>query len=298
MRQTIADVASKGDPARGELVFRSKAAGCYQCHAIGGSGGTLAPDLRAVGAASPVDYLIDSILQPNKALKDGYDSILVTTNDGDVIQGIKVARGREGTGPPRQPAGRDRHRHEQHQVTPARRLADAAGTGGRTDPRRVPRPRPIPERARQAGAVRGAERRRHPPVARCSTRCRKGSRPADSTPPAGDAGWWPAYTLVAGVLPPDALANSGKGVAFARCQVEVTSPGKVRLLLNSPKGLRLWADDRPVDVTGPEVTLDLPRGVRTLTFRIDPTARGNEGLRAELADAPGSAGHAQPVGGK
>ena len=38
---------------------------------------------------------------------------------------------------------------------------------------------------------------------------------ADAAPPAGDAGWWPAYTLVAGVLPPDALANSGKGVAFA-----------------------------------------------------------------------------------
>ena len=34
------------------------------------------------------------------------------------------------------------------------------------------------------------------------------------------------------------------------------------------------------------------------SFRIDPSARGNEGLRAELVDMPGSTGHAQPVGGK
>src|SRR4051812_33196461 len=90
MKRTMEEVAAKGDPARGEGVFRSKTAGCYQCHAIGGAGGTLAPDLRSVGAASPPDYIIDSVLQPNKALKDGYDSILVTTRDGDVIQGIKV----------------------------------------------------------------------------------------------------------------------------------------------------------------------------------------------------------------
>ena len=49
MKQLIAEVAAKGDPARGELVFRSKAAGCYQCHAIGAAGGPLAPDLRTWG---------------------------------------------------------------------------------------------------------------------------------------------------------------------------------------------------------------------------------------------------------
>src|SRR5206468_3952435 len=60
MKQTIDEVMAKGDAARGESVYRSKAAGCTQCHQIGGVGGPLAPDLRAIGASSPMDYIIDS----------------------------------------------------------------------------------------------------------------------------------------------------------------------------------------------------------------------------------------------
>jgi putative heme-binding domain-containing protein len=251
-----------------------------------------------VGAASPVDYLIDSILQPNKALKDGYDSILVATNDSDVIQGIKV---REDA---KELVLRDNLRDEIVIATsniksrkPGGSLMPQGLADGLTHGEFLDLVRFLSELGKPGtyavpsdGVVRRWRVLDPVPAGLAIS--------ADAAPPAGDAGWWPAYTLVTGVLPPDALANSGKGVAFARCQVDATSPGKVRLLLNSPKGLRLWADDRAVDVTGPEVTLDLPRGVRTLTFRIDPSSRGNEGLRAELADAPGSPGHVQPVGGK
>ena len=119
---------------------------------------------------------------------------------------------------------------------------------------------------------------------------------APTPPPPGDAGWSPAYSLVSGVLPLSDLGEN-KSVGFARCQLEVPQPGKVRLLLNSTKGLTLWLGDRPVELTGPDVTLDLPRGVQTLTFRIDKAQRGAEGLRVEIGDSPG-AGHAQPVVGR
>src|SRR5205823_4071544 len=79
MRQTMADMQAHGDAARGEMVFRRADAGCFQCHAIGGAGGFLAPDLRSAGAAAPLDYLIDSILDPNKAIKDGYSALTVVT---------------------------------------------------------------------------------------------------------------------------------------------------------------------------------------------------------------------------
>ena len=114
-------------------------------------------------------------------------------------------------------------------------------------------------------------------------------------PPAGDAGWWPAYSLVSGVLPADALGT--KGVGYARSLVDVTTPGKVKLLVDSPKGLTLWVDDRPAELAGPETVLDLSRGVHTLTVRVDPAAHAG-GLRVQFADAPGSAGHVQPVSGK
>ncbi|HZK81246.1 MAG TPA: HEAT repeat domain-containing protein, partial [Humisphaera sp.] len=90
MKQTIAEVMASGNAQNGEKIFRSREAGCYQCHAIGGAGGQLAPDLRAIGATSPVDYLIDSVLDPNKAVKDGYQGYTVATKDGDVFSGIKV----------------------------------------------------------------------------------------------------------------------------------------------------------------------------------------------------------------
>ena len=46
--------------------------------------------LISLGAAAPIDYLIDSILLPNKAIKENYHSLIVSTRDGRVFMGIKV----------------------------------------------------------------------------------------------------------------------------------------------------------------------------------------------------------------
>src|SRR5204863_1908928 len=89
MKRLLADVQSKGDAARGEAIFRRADTACFRCHAIAGAGGTLAPDLVSAGSA-PVDYLIDSILQPSKAIKEGYHALIVETNEGDQITGIKI----------------------------------------------------------------------------------------------------------------------------------------------------------------------------------------------------------------
>jgi putative heme-binding domain-containing protein len=90
MAALVAEVKEKGDPAAGELVFRRKALGCQKCHAIGGAGGTVGPDLVSIGASAQVDYLIDSLLVPNKQVKEGFQTVVVETNDGRVVTGIKV----------------------------------------------------------------------------------------------------------------------------------------------------------------------------------------------------------------
>ncbi len=90
MRQTVADVNSQGDPARGEAVFRRKDLQCLNCHAIAGAGGQVGPGLESIGASAQADYLIDSLLQPSKAVKEGYHALTVATDDGRVLSGIRL----------------------------------------------------------------------------------------------------------------------------------------------------------------------------------------------------------------
>jgi putative heme-binding domain-containing protein len=90
MKQFIADVQSKGDRARGQAIFNRADTSCVRCHAIAGQGGKLAPDLSSIGTAAPMDYIVDSILAPQKAIKENYHATIVDTADGDTLIGIKV----------------------------------------------------------------------------------------------------------------------------------------------------------------------------------------------------------------
>ena len=46
--------------------------------------------MSSIGASAQVDYLIDSLLVPNKAVKEGYHATLVTTKSGKLLTGIKL----------------------------------------------------------------------------------------------------------------------------------------------------------------------------------------------------------------
>src|SRR5262249_60074360 len=81
---------NEGARARGGGACRRKDQTCLQCHAIAGSGGQVGPGLESIGASAPVDYLIESLLQPNKAVKEGYHAVTVTALEGRVLTGIKV----------------------------------------------------------------------------------------------------------------------------------------------------------------------------------------------------------------
>ena len=90
MARLLADVTRKGDPARGERIFRRKDLTCQNCHAIAGAGGQVGPSLESIGASAQPDYLVDSILQPNKQVKENYHALAVATDDGRIYTGIKV----------------------------------------------------------------------------------------------------------------------------------------------------------------------------------------------------------------
>ncbi|HEY3901530.1 MAG TPA: PVC-type heme-binding CxxCH protein [Chthoniobacter sp.] len=74
------------DPAQGELVYRRLV--CVQCHSIGGAGGKLGPDLSTIGASAPLDYIVESVFDPNAKIKEGFHAFAYTMKDGNVFTGI------------------------------------------------------------------------------------------------------------------------------------------------------------------------------------------------------------------
>jgi hypothetical protein len=117
--------------------------------------------------------------------------------------------------------------------------------------------------------------------------------------------WSPAYTHVEGALPLDAIgkfsfrkpdSKEADIFGFVRCQLDVSSGGKLKLLLNSPAGLTLWLDQTAVEVKK-EADLEVKPGLHTLSFAINLQER-RDGLRCEFADAANSAARFQIVSGK
>jgi putative heme-binding domain-containing protein len=91
MESMMQQVAAIGDPRAGESIYRRAALQCSVCHAIGGAGGAIGPDMVSIGASAPVDYLIESLLEPSKKIKEGYHTTLVTMKNGDSFAGA-IAR--------------------------------------------------------------------------------------------------------------------------------------------------------------------------------------------------------------
>ncbi len=87
----VAQTASQGDPDRGQWIYRRPDLACVKCHAIGGVGGQVGPDLSSIGASAPIDYIAESLFAPNAKIKEGFHSTVVVTEDDRIVSGIEVA---------------------------------------------------------------------------------------------------------------------------------------------------------------------------------------------------------------
>lgn len=86
-----------GDPARGEEIFRyHPTAECLRCHAVDGVGGSVGPDLSAIGRRQDRRYLLRALLEPNADIAPGFGTIAVTLRDGRVMFGIDPGTGADG----------------------------------------------------------------------------------------------------------------------------------------------------------------------------------------------------------
>ncbi len=88
------EVLSGGDSQRGRTVFKTKAAvECIRCHKVkepGGDsvGGEVGPELSAIGTRQTRAYLLESIVDPNKQIAQGFESVILATSDGKVHAGV------------------------------------------------------------------------------------------------------------------------------------------------------------------------------------------------------------------
>ena len=85
---SLADEVRKESRAdRGALIYARTELNCSACHTIAGKGGTIGPDLSALGTAQPIEFIIGAILYPNREVKEGFTAFEITTKDEEVHQG-------------------------------------------------------------------------------------------------------------------------------------------------------------------------------------------------------------------
>src|SRR5690606_26550630 len=61
------------------------AARCFACHRFAGQGGAAAPDLTGVRGRFSNRDLLESIIEPSKAVSDQYEATVFVLRSGDVV---------------------------------------------------------------------------------------------------------------------------------------------------------------------------------------------------------------------
>ncbi len=78
-----------GNAERGKKIYLNNAAVyCVRCHKVKGEGGEVGPDLTGIGAKQPRTYLLESIVVPNQAIAQGFESVVLAKTDGTIVTGV------------------------------------------------------------------------------------------------------------------------------------------------------------------------------------------------------------------
>ncbi len=78
-----------GDAENGRRIFFYKnETTCLRCHKVNGEGGEVGPELKGIGAKQNRDYILESIVDPNKQIAKGYESVLLILNNGQTRTGV------------------------------------------------------------------------------------------------------------------------------------------------------------------------------------------------------------------
>jgi len=310
--QEISDLASRikstADAAKGELVYRKAELSCITCHAIGGAGGLIGPDLSSIGTSSPVETIIKSVIDPTFSIKEGYELQRVVKKDGSEMMGYLVSDGiseiiiRDVTGhetavaksqvdkienipgslmPPGLTAGLDQ-----------KEFIDLIGflsKLGESGDFRVPNVRFV-RRWETVGSDRAL-------IGKLKTEGLGHLVKANVKLPA-----MPIYSKVAGDLPMDELpvieVSANKKYSVVKFDIEVISSGNVNFVTNLPAGVTAWAGQKQIKTNGNQITTELSQGMHHVTLVIDRAVNKDGAISVQIPDGAGNTGQTRLVMGK
>jgi putative heme-binding domain-containing protein len=307
VKALVDEAFTKGNAARGELVFRRKESTCLACHAIAGAGGLVGPDMTSIGASAQPDYLVESLLMPNKAVKEGYHAMKVTLLSGKVLVGVKT---READGKLYLRTAEDKEiaiaENDIDEKGQSRSLMPDGLGDQMTRGEFVDLVRFLSELGKVGSPyapskVRLVRRWQTLDVSNDNLNLIRRGRAAVAAETPDQMAWSNAYATVGGEfpladMPKMVVWNDSEPISILRGQLDVTTGGQVKLKINSAEGLTLYVGNQVVDAKE-ETLINLQPGVQNLTFIVNLNRR-KQGLRVELEDVPGSPARANIVSGK
>ncbi|MFO0080830.1 MAG: PVC-type heme-binding CxxCH protein [Planctomycetota bacterium] len=87
--QRYRDAIAGGDAERGRIIFKEWTnLSCLRCHRIGDEGGYVGPNLSDIGTRKDRQYLLESLVDPNRAIADKYETTIVLDAEGKTFSGI------------------------------------------------------------------------------------------------------------------------------------------------------------------------------------------------------------------
>tara|TARA_B110000438_G_scaffold294885_1_gene336979 strand:+ start:3287 stop:6730 length:3444 start_codon:yes stop_codon:yes gene_type:complete len=304
MKLLMSEVQSKGDAVRGENIYRKNQLLCQACHAIGGGGGLIGPDLVSIGSSAPVDYIIDSLLEPAKKIKEGYHTTVITTKGGDLIAGGLISEGdreiilRMADGSERKiakvaiekkeispislmPPGLTASLRKDEFIDLIRFLSSLGKEGKFKVPsgRYVKRWRVLPTNGKAGNLIRT-----------------KGIQYAMNGK--NDLPWKAAYSKVNAELPIEEVGiNNGfnNKLSAAKFEISVSVSGEIGLRIDDTKGLQIIVSGKMIEATK-ESIFNLEKGIHNIIFITDRAVRESN-LKVQLFDVGGSPGRASLIGG-
>ncbi len=300
----VQEVSDKGDPARGERIFRRADLSCMRCHSVSRAGGQVGPELSAVGGTSPVDYVANSILNPNLAVKEQYVTRMFELSDGKVLSGVVIdrddtkvrirdAQGKlviipkadieeETAGVSMMPQGLTKFlTHDE--LLDLIRFVSELGKPGDYAVQTVPRIQRWQLLANPAKEL-IAEVPHLDHLRQYVTGL-------------GPDAWSSIYARVSGVLPLEELRQADKPtVAILRGEFDVKEAGIVAVHLENTEHYQAWIDTEPAPSTH-DFEMTLQPGRHALILRIEISSRPNPELRAAITHPAGSTARFEIIGG-
>ncbi len=87
--KSYADCIDGGEVDRGrELFFTRTNLSCVRCHKVGSTGGEVGPNLSDLGSKKTSAYLLEAIVAPNLAIAQGFETVIIQDDDGQIHTGI------------------------------------------------------------------------------------------------------------------------------------------------------------------------------------------------------------------